>query len=335
MKKLIVICAVLVLVQAGLAVLTHVSNHGNDSTADKGPLFPFAAAAVNEMLLEDGEGHHLLLKKEKEQWQLPETAFFPADGFRVQELLDQLVGLQRGWPEATTAEAATRFKVAPDRFERKLTLRKGGADLAVVYFGSSPGLRKIYFRVDKDPEIHALALTQHELEVQPDSWIDTRALRLKPEQVLRIDLPDLRMERKGEELQLVGLASDEEVVKEQQDALVKRLTDLSINSVLGKETKPEYGLEHPVLRYSLALKDGKTVEYLFGQPPTAKDKGAQMPEPASYVLKVSNRDQLFRVDGWQIDAIRKVNRAALVRHKKPASAEQAPPPAAVPSVPAQ
>lgn len=325
MKKLIAVCAVLVLMQTGLVVLTHFYN-SSQSQPNKGPLLKIAAAEINQLMLEDGEGHSLLLKKDKEQWQLPELASFPADTVRVRELIERLTGLQRGWPEATTAEAATRFRVAADRFERKLTFRREGGTPAVLYFGSSPGLRKIYFRVDGDPEIHALALGQHELEVRADAWIDTRVLHLKPEQVLRVELPGVQLVRQGEDLQPADLAADEEVVKDGRDALVKRLATLAITSVLGRESKPEYGMNTPALRYTLELEGGDTIEYVFGQPPKteAKELQAQMAEPESYVLKVSNRDQLFRVEGWQVDAIRKANRATLVRSKEPAPASAAP-----------
>lgn len=317
MKKLILICAALVLVQTGLAVWTNFSSHSDKSRSEKGPLLKIAAAEVNELLLEDGEGHKLLLKKEKDQWQLPELASFPADTVRVQELISRLAGLQRGWPEATTAEAAPRFKVAIDHFERKLTFRKSGVDLGVLYFGSSPGLRKMYVRVNGDHEIQTLTMAQHELEIGADAWIDTGILHLKPGQVVRAELPGVKLERKNEELQPADLTANEEVVKDRRDALVKRITGLTISSVLGKEAKAEYGLATPSFRFSLELDSGERIEYVFGQPPQkeAKETRSQLPEPQSYVLKVSNRDQLFRVDGWQVDEIRKVDRASLARPK--------------------
>lgn len=330
MKRLILICAMLVLVQTGLAVLTHVYKNSDVSRSAKGPLLKLAAAEVDELLLEDGQRRKLLLKKDKEQWQLPESASFPADSVRVQGLIDRLAGLQRGWPEATTAEAATRFKVAADRFERKLTLRSNGANLGVLYFGSSPGLRKLYLRVDGDQEIGTLTMAPHDLEVGPDAWIDTHVLQLKPEQVVRVDLPGVQLERGQEGLQPVDLAADEEVAKDRRDALVKRISGLTISSVLGTENKPEYGLENPALRYSLELEGGQRIEYLFGQPPKteAKEPQGQLPEPPLYVLKVSGRDQLFRVEGWQVDALTRVTRAVLVRPKvqPPIESEPAVPP---------
>jgi len=320
MRRLIFICLAMLLLQTGLVVLTHWQRPATDAQAGKGPLLKLAVAEIDEMLLEDGEGHKLVLKKEQENWLLPDAGSFPADTGRVQGLIDRLVTAQRGWPEATTAEAASRFKVAADRFERKLSLRKAGNTVATVFFGGSPGLRKTYLRVDGDPEIQTIGIAQHELEVKVDNWIDTNVLRLKPEQIARIHLPGLVLERTQDGLQPVGLSPEEEVVKDRRDALVKRLTGLTITAILGAENKPEYGLDHPSLRYSVVLEGGNTVEYVFGSPPkpqTGKDDAAAQPVvEQSFVLKVSNQKQVFRVDGWQVEEIRNATRAALVRAKK-------------------
>lgn len=329
MKRLICICAVLVLVQAGLAVLTHLQTGDEGSRSAKGPLLGLKAAEVDELVLEDGQ-KRLVLKRDQEQWLLPDLGSFPADSARVQALVDQLAGLQRGWPEATTAEAATRFKVAADRFERKLTLRRNGADLGVVYLGSSPGLRKIYLRADKDPEIGTLTLSPHDLELGFDGWIDTRVLALKSEQLVRVELPELRLDRAEGGLQPADLGATEEVVKERRDSLIRQLTGLTISSVLGTEAKPEYGLDNPALRYSLELEGGQRIEYLFGQlpGPAGKEAPGQVPEPPSqYVLKVSGRDQLFRVEAWQVNELKGVKRATLVQAKAqpPAATGQAAP----------
>lgn len=320
MRRLILICLAMLFVQSGLVVLTYWQRPAADAQSGKGPLLKLAATEVDEILLEDGEGRKLVLKKEQEKWLLPDAGSFPADTGHVQGLIDRLVGAQRGWPEATTAEAATRFKVAADRFERKLSLRKAGNTVATVFFGGSPGLRKIYLRVDGDPGIQTIGIAQHEVEVKIDNWIDTHALQLNPEQVARIELPGLVLERTQDGLQPVGLSPEEEVVKDRRDALVKRLTGLSIAAILGAESKPEYDLDHPSLRYSVVLEGGDTVEYVFGaipNPQTGKDDAAaQSAMEQSFVLKVSTQKQLFRVDGWQVEEIRNVTRAALVRAKK-------------------
>jgi hypothetical protein len=316
MKKLILICAVLVLVQAGLVVLTNNVTQRNTSSINQGALLSLTASEVNELLLEDGDNHSVLLQKTEGSWRLPALSSFPADNLRVQRILGQLVDKQRDWPEATTVEAASRFKVAGDKFERKLTLRDKDKTLKVVYLGSSPGLRKVYLRVDGDPEIHTIAIAPYELEVDADSWIDTRVLQQKPEQVVGVELPGMHLVRQKDGLQLADLQPEEEMVAEKRDTLVKRLAGLTINAVLGKEKKPEYSLDTPSLRYALKLDGGDQIEYVFGRLPKVEKNNKQIPlSEQSYVLKVSNREQLFRVDGWQVDDIKSMDRASLVRTK--------------------
>ncbi|MGD9949541.1 MAG: DUF4340 domain-containing protein [Desulfobulbus sp.] len=318
MKRWIIVGVLLVLVQAGLTVWTNGVYENSGTQSAKGPLLAVQATAVDGLLLEDNEGHKLKLGKRNNHWLLPGSGNFPADSIRIQTLIEKLVNLQRGWPEATTSDAAGRFKVAPDNFVHRLTLLANGKTLKMIYFGSSPGLRKLYLRVDKDPEIHSMTIAAHDLETKADDWIDTTVLHLKADQVARVHLPGLELEQGKDGLQPVGLQAGEEVVKDRRDMLVSRLTGLSISAILGKERKTEYGLDHPVLEYSVELKDGSKISYQFGQAPKpAEAKDGNLPPVTDnrYVLKVSNQEQLLRVDGWQVDELKKASRAELVKAK--------------------
>lgn len=314
MKKLIVVCVVLLMVQLGLAVLTHLGQQPMEAQNNTGPLLTIPAADVRELLFEDAEGRKLALNKEGDRWVLPGLGNVAADSARIQELLIQLTNARRGWPEATTAEAASRFKVAADRFERRLTLRTGGKDLGRIYFGSSPGLRKVYLRVDGDSHIQALALESSQLDLDTDSWIDTGLLRLEASQIKAVKLPDLRLLRQGETIQPADLREGEEAVKERVESLIKAIADLRIVAVLSREARPEDGLDKPVLHFTVELTDGRSIDYLFAREAKPAGTGEQ-PSPAetAYILKVSGRDELFRVDGWQVEEIRSATRATLVR----------------------
>ncbi|MDD2463599.1 MAG: DUF4340 domain-containing protein [Desulfobulbus sp.] len=340
MKRWILVCALLVLVQVGATVWTNWGQPQSGTLAAKGPLLALQAASINGLLLEDFAGQKLALEKRNEHWVLPGADKFSADAVRIQGLIDKLVGLQRGWPEAATSEAATRFKVAPENFAHRLTVLENGKAVKVIYFGSSPGLRALYLRVDKDPEIYSMTIAANDLAAKEGDWIDTTVLHLKADQVVRVQLPGLELEQGKAGLQPVGLKEGEELVKEQRDLLVNRLTGLSISALLGKEVRPEYGLDHPVLAYSVVLKDGTTISYQFGQKP--KSAQAQEKTPSvidnSYVLKVSNQEQLLQVDGWQVDELKKASRGELVQTKvatTPAPKAAEVQPASAPAIPPQ
>ena len=185
MNRLITICALLLAVQLGLAAWTHLRVPADQAGPVQGAVLAVDTVAVDELLLEDSAGATLVLKKAGKGWILPGLADFPADSTRVQALVERLASLQRSWPEATTVEAAGRFQVAADRFERRLTLRGAGKDLGRVFLGSSAGLRRVYLRAEGDQDIFAVELAGRDQELDPNSWIDTAVLRLTPDQVAR------------------------------------------------------------------------------------------------------------------------------------------------------
>lgn len=324
MKRWIMLCAILALVQTGLTVATHLGGSSGQSKLTQGPLLPQQNATINGVLLENDKGQQLRLNKAGDRWVLPASDNFPADTTRIEALLDKLRAAQRGWPEATTSEAATRFKVAENNFAHKVTLLQDDKPGTTLYFGTAPALRKLYLRADKDAEIHSLAMTPQDLEPLAKDWLDSRILHLRADAIVRVRLPEITLERTKDGLQPVGLQNTEEPIKERVDALVKQLTQLTISNILGKEAQPQYGLDKPILQYDIELNDGTTIVYSFGKlPPTAQVEGQgneqQPPSPVienTMVLKVSNQAMYLQVDGWQFDALKKANRASLIKAKE-------------------
>ena len=68
---------------------------------------------------------------------------------------------------------------------------------------------------------------------------------------------------------------------------------MRIGSVLGTDTKPEYGLEEPELVIGLQHKGGEELEYRLGKHENGND----------YVLKASSRPEYFRLPGYAGDAL--------------------------------
>lgn len=327
MRKSILGCLMVLAVQIGLAVWSHWPAAEEGVTAKKGLLLGINPGVITELLLEDAAGQSLILKKIQGKWVIPGQENFPADSTRVQALVERLAALQRGWPEASTVEAASRFQVAAERFAWRLTLSQEGNEQGKLYFGTSPGLRKLYCRKEGDKEILAMAVTPQELDLKIDNWIDTKVLHLETNTIKRLILPSAILVRQGQELQPEGLGEQEEVIKDQLDSLVKTAAGLTVRSLLGKERKAVYGLETPLLRFSIELEDGKTVEYTVGREAKPQEKApadgtASPPEPVT-VVQVSGHQSLFQVDGWQIDALLKADRASLIR-TKPAPQEAEP-----------
>jgi hypothetical protein len=304
MKKWIAILSGLLLAQLVLAVAVNLTGDEYGAFESREKLLAFDRQAVNGLRIEDGEQHVRLLLKDG-KWQLPEDEGFPADGQRVDGLLDKLAALDKGWPVATTGTAARRFKVADEQFERKLTLLAGDESLVELYVGTSPGFRKVHVRPAGADEIFAVAFNTWEASAKPDDWIDKDILKLDVGKVQRIELPELVLQRDGDAMQVADLAEQEEANTEEIDSLLSKLAGLRIQSLLGHEAKPEYQQDTPVLEIKLMRGEGDPITYRFSKPEDGSD----------YVLKRSDLDDYFKLPEYTVKPLLEVTREKLVQAK--------------------
>lgn len=314
MKKGLFICSVLVVVQLVLIMLVYQRGREEARALQTGPLLTMDAADVQVLELEDGDGRSLVVQKEEGVWRLPALADLPADLPRVQRLLERIGTVQREWPEATTAEAALRFRVADDHFERKLTLHGEDGTRAVWYFGVSPGLRRLYFRVAGDQEIHSLQVLPHELEPLAEAWIDARLLHLETDQVARVELPGLKLVRGTAGLQPIDLDQEENVDRDRLDTFVGNLTGLSLTGVLDRKSSAGFDLDNPFFSYRVVLVDGSVRDYTLYRPVfVEQEEEDAILADSGPVLQVSGYEPLFRVAAWQVEDIAGISRNDLVR----------------------
>ncbi|MGI6657353.1 MAG: DUF4340 domain-containing protein [Desulfobulbus sp.] len=331
MKRWIAFCCVLLAVQLGLTLWSGV--YRARTTGPGAAVLALEPARIGELILEDRSGNRLVLRKIDSQWVVPAAGDFPADSQRIQGLIERLAGLTRGWPEATTAEAAVRFEVAADRFVRKLRLLQDGQVLRTLYFGISAGGGSTFFRMDGDTEVYAAHLGARDLDLSVDGWINPDVLAVQVGEVEQVHLPGLELARTPQGLQPTGLVSGEEVDAGLLAAVVEQVTRFPVKGLLGKERRPEFGLDKPALRYTMELAGGISRSYSFGLPQKT-DKREKAGDASSgfhlaegeAALHVSGMEQIFRVEAWRVEELGKATRAALVHTRQvPATALDAPP----------
>jgi hypothetical protein len=303
-KKWIAILSGLLVVQLVLAMVVNLTGHDYGAFEPQEKLLAFDPKTVDDLRIADGE-NSLELHRRDGRWRLPASGDFPADQGAVDQLLDKLAGLEKGWPVATTAGAAKRFKVDDETFERKLTLLAKDQPQAVLYVGISPGFRKVYVRPEGEDAVYAVAFNTWEANAKQEDWIDKGILRLDQSEVTRVEMPGFVLERDGDALKLAGLGEGEKIKQDDARALLGELTGLRIESLLGTEAKPEYRQDEPALELKVVRKDGDALSYRFSKP---KDG-------AYYVLKRSDLDQYFKVAEFTVDPIKDTVREKLVQAK--------------------
>ena len=127
-------------------------SRGPDYSAFKAkePLLTFDPAKVDRIEIAESSANSVALVKEDGKWAIPSSAGFPADGAKVSGLLTKLAGLKKGWPVASSSEAAKRFKVASDSFERRIVLKSGGNAAGELLLGTSPNFKSVSARAGND-----------------------------------------------------------------------------------------------------------------------------------------------------------------------------------------
>lgn len=311
MQKIIGLLAVLLAAQLVLAVGMSYTAPSLTAQRPDTPLLDLGDRTVDRLIIEGPEDEQLVLARQGEDWVLPETGDFPADTTKVDLLLERLKGLKRGLPVATTAGAMKRFKVSDDAFERRVMLAQGDNTLATLYFGTSPGMRRVHARTDADDAVYAAEFGLFDAPVKPEDWENKSVLQIPRGEIEKLNLSEVTLSRlpgtgsggaaeegdkqKGDRASWTAeaLAEGESVNQANAEALAEKLAGLNIGAVLGLEAKPEYGLEAPVLVLSLQRQGGEAIEYRLGKRDAEND----------YVLKASSRPEYFRLPGYAGEAL--------------------------------
>ncbi len=303
MNRWIAILGLLLLIQLAGAVAV---NMGGDRYAAFQPeekLLAFDPGVVDGLRITDHSGT-LLLKRENGRWSLPDSGGFAARQDGVEQLLEKLAALQKGWPVATTAGAARRFKVDDEQFERKLELLAGSSTVATLYLGSSPGLRKVHARAAGEDDVHAVELQTWDLTSKADDWIDRAAITLQEGDIERLQMPGFALQRNGDgELQLEGLGEGEQTDQKAAATLLGKVAALRIDSLLTEESLPEQVKEKPLLEFTVSLKGGDEMNYRVFQP-----EGE-----SHYILVRSDLGQYLEIAGYMLDPVVKATREGLLK----------------------
>ena len=144
------------------------------AVAEPEPFLRFDVGTIDALSVSNDEGT-VDLAKTGDAWQLPEG--LPADGSKVERVLESLSDAAGGWPVASKASTAERFEVTEDSHQRHVTLKTGDETLADFYLGTSPGYRKAHARHADDDDIYAITFSNYEAGVRESDWLDKSLLR--------------------------------------------------------------------------------------------------------------------------------------------------------------
>lgn len=237
----------------------------------------------------------LLLTRAESGWIIPALEDFPADGMRIEQLLEALAQLRRPLPIATSETARARFKVADDGFAERIVLGDGKDTLANLLLGDSPGFRRRYLRPAGDDGIYDVRFEVFNLSAQPEDWIVRDRLRLELERIERLASADWTLSRDGDDWTLHQGEEARAADSTRVNALLSALAYLGYREVrvgaVGEGAEPT-----PLLALDIGLRDGKSLSYQIARP--GQDPAEQDSE--EFILTITGQPHRFLVPAFAL-----------------------------------
>jgi hypothetical protein len=266
------------------------------------------------------------LAKEDGKWAIPSFAGFPADGAKVEGLFKKVAALKKGWPVATSSEAAKRLRVTDDAHERRIVLRSGGKVLGEILLGTSPSFKQVNARAGDDSHVYSIAFAPYEAGARGEDWMDRSLLNIGQDQIASISLGDVTLERKDGKFTLGGHKPDEKQNETAIYRLVGAIAYPAFDAVAGKGADALARVAEPTVEV--------TVKRTSGTPIVLKYK--KEAEGGAYLFASSANSFLFRASEAAIEAVVKAKREALIEApKKPEGSQASSQPAKPAETPAE
>jgi hypothetical protein len=296
-----------------LAAILWTSRSDYTAYKAKEPLLAFDAAKVDQIEIGESGANSVVLTKQDGKWTVPSLAGFPADEAKVSGLLTKIAGLKKGWPAASSSEAAKRFKVTDDAHERAIVLKSGGKETGKIFIGTSPAFKQAHARAGNGSSVYSVAFAAYDAGVRGEEWMDRSLLNIPQDQIASISIGEVTLERKDGKFVLAGLSEKEKPNETAIYRLAGALSYPAFDAVAGKGTEALAKVGQPDIEV--------TVKRTAGAPIILKYKKEEA--GGAYLFASSANSFLFRASEAAIEPIVKAKRDALIEAPKKAENEAA------------
>mgnify|MGYP001432856094 CR=1 FL=1 len=217
----------------------------------------FDTAAVTQLRISDGDGKQVVLKKDGDNWVLPDYGNYQALPTRVSLLLDKIKGLRTDRLITRSTTSHRRLRVSDDEFERLIEIESGDSTHK-LYLGKSGGGNTLHVRLDDQPQVYLVSgLAVSDAGVAVSSWINTLYFSASSDQVISLRLQNangtFEFTKSGDTWNMAGLAEGETLNQQALTTLLSQVTSLYMSAPIGKEAQADFGLDAPQATITLRV----------------------------------------------------------------------------------
>lgn len=305
MKRFTLILSGVLAAQIVLALLLTLGGSNYGAFKPEQPLLAFDKDKIDQIAIDETGANSVAIKKEDGKWVVPSLAGFPANEDLVKLLLTKLAELKKGWPVATTSDAADRFKVTDKNHQRRIVLKQGDKEVATLLIGSSPTFKQAAVRIGKDDNVYSVALATYDAPTRGEEWMKKDYLDIPQDKIASISVGDVTLEGKDGKFTLAGLAGEDKAKEPEIRRLVSAAVNPGFDVVQGKGPDALAKVEPADVTLTIKRTEGDPITYKF------KKEAAG----GAYLFTCSGHDFLFRVAEATVAPIVNAKREALIEPK--------------------
>lgn len=256
---------------------------------------------IAKLTISDAQGQTIQLTRQPNGWVLLESEDYPCTADTVSTFLGKLTALKTDRLVTQTSGSHKRLRVAEGAFECKVEFELSDGTKHRLYLGTSASGTSSHMRADDQNEVYLSGnLSSWDVSTVATGWIDTIYWSVPQDQLVAMTLENAngRFELNKDAAggwTLKGLAAGETLDTNSVQGFVSQAASISLSKPLGKQEKPEYGMQQPGALLTLQTQkdqESKTYTLRIG----AKDKDN------NYTVKSSESAYYVSVSEWAVQA---------------------------------
>ncbi len=231
------------------------------SQSQSGPLLGNVKASdIVKLVISDNTGKTLTLVKQGADWTLPDFENYAAKSDQVAQFIGKLIQIKTDVLETTTASSLRTLQVADDNFVRKVDLQGADGTVHTVYLGTPSGGGANHVRLGGQNNVYvARGISSFEAATDVTGWIDPTYLSVPQNSILSASIENAQgkfeFTNNANVWTMKDLPGGAQFNQQELISLLAGLGSLSMQSPLGKEAKPEYGLDKPSATVTTVVSD--------------------------------------------------------------------------------
>ena len=261
---------------------------------------------VNKLSIIEGD-KTIQISKSGDKWSLPDRGDFEVLAPSVTDLISKVLQINSSRLVASNVANFSQLKVADNDFAKKVELTTGGGETIALLVGSSPNTRATNVRLAGDNNVYLTdKVSGADVRTDYSTYVNTSYFSADADRISALAFSNANGTLEGSKdisgtWQLAGLQSGESFSSTTFAGLPSKLINLSFTEPLGKEAKPEYGLDTPQATITMTVRPGAEVTDTTAAPEVVTLQiGAKSDSDSSYFVKSSKSDYYVKVSSFTL-----------------------------------